>query len=406
MNRMECLIVLSPFYLIFLLVFNVPDTKFLFSRLTILVSIYCAVRYKSYWALNLKDRYVPILLGFLFVTYFFLMQYLNEGNSDFPRSVLYLILYFLFLPFGLISINTVFYMVSFGCVLSGASSFYEWGVLGAERVGYIVSNPIPFSYYAGVCAIATAFLFFVKFKNKCFTYFDCALLTLAIGSSLLSIVLSQTRATFLSLFLIIIFISSLYFFRSPSVKKLSSIMVLFFILIVFFSNIPDVKYRVIDAWEQISNYSNNDYYSSTGIRIKLWLSGIDIFRDGVLVGHSKSEVRFMIVKGIEDGLYPIFLGPFLNHPNPNFHNQFIQSLVDGGIVGFILVCLLLVAPLFSVAKSKITSMKLFAGSIILFTMICLWFDSLFLYNQTIILYCSLTILMYVIGTRESLENEK
>ncbi|MCG9753004.1 O-antigen ligase family protein, partial [Vibrio brasiliensis] len=172
------------------------------------------------------------------------------------------------------------------------------------------------------------------------------------------------------------------------------IIMFFIVLFTAFGSVPDVRDRVFDAWEQIEKYSDDNYQSSTGIRIKLWISGVDIFSERAFLGNSKEDVQSIVESRITTGVFPEFLKPFLVHPNPNFHNQFIQSLVDSGLVGLMLVCLLVSAPYLLVIKSNCIGLRLFGISISLFVVICLSFDSLFLYNQTVILFCALLIMMF------------
>jgi len=150
-------------------------------------------------------------------------------------------------------------------------------------------------------------------------------------------------------------------------------------------NIPIIKQRVSDAVNQVHNYENNYYKSSTGIRVKLWESGLLIASENISLGSNRSDVRSFSLLKIKEGTIPKYLRDFLIHPNPNFHNQYIQALVDSGLIGLTLILVFVLSPLLLLKAEEFYS-KLMGVSISVFTAICLWFDSLFLYNHTVILY--------------------
>jgi len=167
-----------------------------------------------------------------------------------------------------------------------------------------------------------------------------------------------------------------------------------------------VKVRVLDAYQQVQNFSIDDYRSSTGARIKLWEAGLYISSNDFLFGHSKSEVSELALDLIGEGLSPSFLKMFLVHPNPNFHNQFIQTMTDSGIIGIVMILLFVFSPVLISMPTKNKSIRCLAFFVTAHTVICLWFDSMFLYNHTIILYSVISIMFYGISQKECLENHQ
>lgn len=386
----EYFIICSPFFVAFLIIFHVPDSKHFFSRVVLLSSLYCAVRFYKIWKKELHQKKLIFFGAIIICCYFFLMQYLNDGNADFPTSILYVAIYFIFFPFGLFNSNLTFLFLLIASIFSGFFSYYEVFYLKVGRAGFFALNPIPYSYFSGVCLILTSY-FILRSKLKSLPVIIFSLLSVALLFN--TIILTQTRATLLAILVIFIFMTLYVLIISPSRMKFLAIVIGCFLLPIVLWQIPIVNTRVSDAINQVHNYEYNDYKSSTGIRIKLWESGLDIASDNMILGTKRDEVESLSAEKIASQQYPSYLGSFLIHPNANFHNQFIQVLVDSGIIGLLLICLFIFSPLIFVLKSDNHYSKVTGISIVVFTGICLFFDSLFLYNHTVILY-SLVIMIF------------
>lgn len=396
----ERVFLLSPIILVFSVVFNLHGTKFLISRSIVIVSLYCLFFHRDTIVREFKSKIRALGFGFAACSYFFLMQLINEGNSDLPRSILFVLIYFLFVPKITFSKNVLFYLACLGCASSGALAIYETYWLGVGRVGYLTLNPIPFSYYSGLSLIVMLGFFFPIGKEN-FDRSKLVFISVCLPLALSAIVLSQTRATYLSVF----FVSGLYLtllvFNKPSKKNAVKVLMLFLTMLVLLWQVDDIRLRVVDAFKQVQNFSHNDYYSSTGMRVKLWEAGLIISQDSLFIGHSKSEISTKAAVLIDDRIVPGYLKKFLVHPNPNFHNQFIQTLVDSGFIGLLLILTFIFLP----AITKSGSLGNLGLYVSLYTAICLWFDSIFLYNHVVILYSILILVLYVVYFNDKIEGE-
>lgn len=396
----ERILLLSPVILVFLVVFNFYDTKFLISRAIIVVSLYCLFVYRDTIAHEIKSKIRIICLGFTGCSYFFLMQFVNEGNSDLPRSILFILIYFSFVPNATFSKNMLFYLACLACFSSGVLAIYETYWLDVDRVGYLTLNPIPFSYYSGLSLIVMLGVFFsISKENIDRSKLVCVSACLPLV--LFSIILSQTRATYLSLLIISVVYLVVVLLKKPSKKVVATILSLFVSVLALLWQVDDIRLRVVDAFKQVQNFSHNDYYSSTGMRVKLWETGLKISQDSLFIGHSKSEISTKATALIDDKVVPSYLKQFLVHPNPNFHNQFIQTLVDSGFIGLLLILAFIFLP--TVMKSGILgNLGLYIS---LYTVICLWFDSIFLYNHVVILYSILILVLYFVCCNDKIKGE-
>ncbi|HGE6134640.1 TPA: O-antigen ligase family protein, partial [Vibrio cholerae] len=139
------------------------------------------------------------------------------------------------------------------------------------------------------------------------------------------------------------------------------------------------------------------YNSSTGIRIKLWQAGLDMAKQAPLLGLHRVDVQRISNAKIQEGEYPKFLRSFLIHPNPNFHNQYVQNLVNSGFIGLLFLIVFIFLPILVRIKTKKENTMLMSFSIIQFSLISLFFDSVFLYGHVVIFYCSIIMVLYYLS---------
>ncbi|EJL6263770.1 O-antigen ligase family protein [Vibrio cholerae] len=388
---LDCIFAYLPFFVSFLLIFNIPDTKYIWSRVVICSIVYLFIFHFDDFFIEIKSKGYLVVPLLIFCLYFFFMQYYNDGNSNFPRILCYIVLYFIALPSRLIHMHVLKYMLVLGALLSSFVGLYEFFILGSARVGFYVLNPIPISFYFGLLLIFSVWLSFESYKK------NNILCGLSIVSSLLlfiCIILTETRASWMALVIVCLSCIVYSIFNSNLKKKSIYLSSLLAVIIGFGWNIPIVHNRIYDAYYQIEQYKNDNYNSSTGIRIKLWQAGLDMVKQGPLLGLHRVDVQRISNVKIQDGEYPKFLRSFLIHPNPNFHNQYVQNLVNSGFIGLLFLIVFIFLPILVFIKTRKKNTMLISCAIIQFSLISLFFDSMFLYSHVVILYCSIIMVIY------------
>lgn len=396
----DVVLVYSPLVVSFWFIFNYPDAKHFWSKVTLISCAYLFLFRFNDWRYEVASKKLTLLILISSSAYFFFMQFCNYGNSDLPRTLLYVSLYFLVLPSSLIRLTVLKYILVVGALLSGLVSIYEVYVLGVERAGHYVLNPIPVSFNSGLLLILNVWIAFKSYRKAKLL---SVLSVLAVLLTLVSVVLTETRASWLALLItLLIYIFHLVFNSTLKYKTLF-LFIGYAMSISVLWNIPTVNVRVVEAYNQISEYKNNSYNSSTGIRIKLWEAGLDISQKSTLIGLSREEVQHIVNERIVSGEYPDFLKSFLIHPNPNFHNQYIQMLVTSGVLGLMFLMFMILSPVFLVIALGRSDLMLISTLVVVFSLVCLIFDSLFLYNHTLIQYGLVIILFYLLAR---LDNEK
>lgn len=396
----DVVLVYSPLVVSFWGIFNYPDAKHLWSKVTLISCAYLFLFRFNDWLYEVESKKITLLILISSSAYFFFMQFCNYGNSDLPRALLYASLYFLVLPSSLIRLTVLKYILVVGAFFSGLVSIYEVYVLGVERAGHYVLNPIPVSFNSGLLLILNVWIVFKSYRKAKLLF---VLSVLAVLLTLVSVVLTETRASWLALLITFLIYSFHLIFNSTLKYKILFLFIGYVMSISVLWNIPTVNVRVVEAYNQISEYKNNSYNSSTGIRIKLWEAGLDISQESTLIGLSKEEVQHVVNERIVSGEYPDFLSSFLIHPNPNFHNQYIQMLVTSGVLGLMFLMFMILSPVFLVIALGRSDLMLISTLVVVFSLVCLIFDSLFLYNHTLIQYGLVIILFYLLAR---LDNEK
>jgi O-antigen ligase len=97
------------------------------------------------------------------------------------------------------------------------------------------------------------------------------------------------------------------------------------------------NFEIISSGGAIDVFDNKKY-NGTSLRLSLWYLGIDelIERDRLLIGLSPADRRAIM----NQRYYEVGMGPYKNY---NLHNQFIQTLVELGIIGLALYLLVYIA---------------------------------------------------------------
>jgi O-antigen ligase len=95
-------------------------------------------------------------------------------------------------------------------------------------------------------------------------------------------------------------------------------------------------------------FEGGSAFSNLGIRLELWKGASMLIAEHPLLGQTIDGYRGALARYVEQGkLDPVVL------PMPHVHNDALQALVTGGIVGFALYLSILVAPLVFFARALI-----------------------------------------------------
>ncbi len=193
------------------------------------------------------------------------------------------------------------------------------------------------------------------------------------------IVLLSSR-TGLLLSIIILLVKLLEKSYQLKMRKLIMLFSPFLILgLVLTMSIPTLKKRVLNFNENISSYSG------ASLRTKIWKNSFEVFKGSPIYGYGfyKSQEELM-----NQYKKTNFRRGFIN--NLNSHNQYLQTLLDSGIIGFVFLLLMLIFPLKNISNIPLTY-SLFQIIII----ISLIPESFFLRQYGVLFYSFFSSIFYI-----------
>lgn len=267
------------------------------------------------------------------------------------------------------SISTAAYMVScFGYALYRSLNFYH-GVWSfnphppeADWNNFFYGTDLAYSIHPSYLAMYVLISVFISFES----WYDKSLKTwfrvawLALGILLfISVYFISSRAAILAA-IVLIFLSAIY--KIISRKKTRIIwMSLLVILIV---SLPLIKNndRVNYALQGFSKEHSFELRRQDE-RIMVWKSAIEIIKKNPLFGVGIGDVRTELVKE-----YRRTGEDKLEMERLNAHNQFLEVLLEGGLVGFAILLLIFGSLIFIAINEKNLLLGLFIIMIIIFFM--------------------------------------
>jgi O-antigen ligase len=191
-------------------------------------------------------------------------------------------------------------------------------------------------------------------------YFDFAILLLLIGGTgimhlnlyqkislvclqSVTVILLSSKAGVLGLFLI--FIGS-FIFLAISRRKAKYMLLLFiipgviYIILNYFIDPNSNRFKISEQILVEKGLDKNSSESST-MRLLIWRTGINIIKLHPILGVGTGDVKDELMKAYQKNEFSAVLEKKLNA-----HNQFLQTTMAIGLIGFIVLILSLVAPLY------------------------------------------------------------
>jgi O-antigen ligase len=182
---------------------------------------------------------------------------------------------------------------------------------------------------------------------------------LIIGFFITFIFILNSRAVFIGVIFMFVFYSIKYLKEHSLILKISFITLL---LLVFIFILNSTRFKSV-----FQNIEKANSIEEVDLRFTLWRNAIISWQAkplfGYGIGDSKNAIMDVhrtrhIQEAIEDNL--------------NAHNQFLETLIQTGLVGFIVLVLVFVIPLYQSIKKKQEILFLF----LLITFICFFFESM------------------------------
>ncbi|KQA17172.1 O-antigen ligase family protein [Vibrio metoecus] len=327
-SKLEEVFFLSPLIVLLMLIFNIADTKYILSRLIPIVIIYALIKYRNVIKENLHSQIRLFLAcGLLVVVIFSLYHFIRDDEFSLPRTLIASLAYLIFVPWKRINPQMVCYIIAIAAIVCGLNAFYERYVLNIYRVG-IATNPIPYALYVSFLVLSCVYLL-LNSQSKVLK------LLASIGGvlSLAAIIMTDVRGVilFLPVTIIYLVITTIKPIWKYYIASILSIILLSGVFYTIFQ--PKINARIVQTQNEIALIKQGNLTSSIGIRLDLWMYGVDIIAQNPFFGVGDSDLRDSLSRMTNRGAAI----------QPHLHNQYLDFLARYGIVGTLVIFLFCLA---------------------------------------------------------------
>ena len=336
---------------------------------------------------NIKqDKFLWVIIA---VTAYALFSYQFHGYSSRElRSLLCAALFLSFLPRQLISQKLFTRMIAIGSLCSLFMAYYYGQYLSLPRGSWPI-NAIPQATISASIGLIALSLTLNSSKYRTLTI-------LAFIVSTIAVLLSQTRGLWLGYFAITSIIFIIKFKTLLLNKRLTFIAVAIFSLSGFTLK-PVIEYRVNSTINEVNKIVNGNLDTSFGLRLQMWQLTPQLIDGHVIIGQGSNHyIRFNNLYKQGD------VSTGLKHLNPaHYHNQYIDKIVKGGLIGLFLLTALFVMPLLSLS-ARPRAIRYMLSSLVLLYAIAGLTDVPFNHPQPTLFY---TFIICILSTAVIQKNE-
>jgi O-antigen ligase len=310
-----------------------------------------------------RDKFRRYILLFGLIYLFYLAGFFYSKNQyhallDLQTKLSLLIFPIIFSTLDYNVINwkkgKILYYYVIGCVVITAV------LLGRSFINFLTSNSADEFFYGNLswyhhASYLSMFLVFAVgillyqihtktiFKNKSGLLFH----TLIIYFSIFILMLSS-KAGILSLVIIILSYVGVLLYKKQYLKGVAILVVLSVAIWGMFSLFSVTSSRISDAQQTISNETvEKGATDSTSERILIWQSAVSIIRENILFGVGTGDADDALLKTYKTNQYS---GALENRLNA--HNQYLQTFIAIGIIGFFVLIGVLFIPLYQALKHR------------------------------------------------------
>jgi len=238
---------------------------------------------------------------------------------------------------------------------AGAMCFVGWQriVLGMERPGGMI-NAITFGDIAltmGMVALAAA----IDFRRARLPALWPTLWPLLGGlAGILALVMTGTRGGWIALGLAALLCMRLAHLGSNRNVRLLIGAGAALAAVLYFVPATEVRLRVQQGIDDVRRWESGEYkFTNMGIRLELWKGAGMLIAQHPLVGQDPATAHAQVVRWVKDGtLSDVALAP------QHLHNDVLQALASGGVLGLLALIGILAAPFaFFARQAKLAALR-------------------------------------------------
>ena len=195
-----------------------------------------------------------------------------------------------------------------------------------------------------------AFSLFISLREILILKKNRILWSLGFSILLISLILLSSRA-YLFAFLIIASISTIVWISKKGLSKLSILKAVgaLAILVGVIFAIPNTRNRITDTFVELNKLVDTTDHRQTNPRVYIWKYSMEIIAEKPIFGYGVGDAKDELGKSLKNCDALFWNGEKnvpLNNKSLNFHNQFLQSWAEVGVLGFLLILLLIIRPFY------------------------------------------------------------
>jgi len=304
----------------------------------------------------------PFALGFIlfYLLHLFSILYtknVNAGWNDLQLKITLLLLPLFMMSTYLFSKQKKMVVLQLFAILMVvmsvtdiAFSFYNYLVSGNSSVFYYKQLPhileLKPHYVAWYYSFAMFIIIYqiIKAKNlRCWW-------SLGLVPLLSSLILLSSRAYLLAFFIVFIGCFLAWAVTNKVTKSLwiKLLIALIGVVTVLFFN-PKTNSRINDTIVEMQKFMGADTHRQTNPRVYIWDYAVDLIAKKPLLGYGIGDAKNELISALKNCDAKFWNGEKnvpIHAKNLNFHNQFLQTWAEVGILGFLLLVFLMFRPFF------------------------------------------------------------
>ena len=165
---------------------------------------------------------------------------------------------------------------------------------------------------------------------------------------ILSLILLSSRAYLIAFVLVSAVSGFIWFRKNNSTKPIVIKLFLPLTVVIGLSVIlPNTRGRISDTYAEINKLFNPKDHRQTNPRVYIWKSAAELIADKPLLGHGVGDAKDELGVALQNCDALFWNGNEnvpLNRKSLNFHNQFLQTWAEVGLLGIFLLVFLIVYP--------------------------------------------------------------
>ena len=167
---------------------------------------------------------------------------------------------------------------------------------------------------------------------------------------LISLALLSSRAYFLA-FTVVSVISLVKAVKTNTISKrsLNKILLALGLFIGAIFLLPNTNARINDGIVEVQKLLGSDTHKETNPRIPLWTYGLKIIADQPVFGYGAGDAKQVLNEVLKESDFMRWNGQRnvpISEKNFNFHNQYLQTWAEVGVLGFLLLIFLMIRPFY------------------------------------------------------------